>query len=255
MIDENIPETGVNRPPTGPGYRVSIRMAARKAWVSYSFIGLSICVFLLQLFTQSSMGIDLPAAYGAKVNSLIIQGQFWRFLTPVLLHGSIAHIAFNMYALFTIGPGLEQHYGHWRFLGLYILSGFAGNVISFWMSPNPSLGASTAIFGLVAAEAVFVLQNRFLFGPRARSILMNILTIIGINLFLGLSPGIDNWGHLGGLMGGLAFAWLGGPVYSVTGSAPDLHIVNNRPSNQTWTVGAVVTLVFLVLAWVKIITS
>jgi rhomboid protease GluP len=88
----------------------------------------------------------------------------WRLFTPLLLHGSIAHIGFNMYALFIIGPGLERYYGHLRFLVLYLLAGFAGNVFSFLFTPALSVGASTAIFGLVAAQGVFLYRHRQLFG-------------------------------------------------------------------------------------------
>jgi rhomboid protease GluP len=91
-----------------------------------------------------------------------------------------------MYALFILGPGLERYYGHMRFLLLYLLAGFAGNVISFLFTPGLSVGASTAIFGLVAAQGVFLFRHRQLFGASARSGLMNILFIVAINLFLGL---------------------------------------------------------------------
>jgi rhomboid protease GluP len=246
-----LPSDSSNNPQSNQRNKVSVQLAARIPWVTYTFIGLSVVVFILQYLSQSLLGNDLPAAFGAKINANILGGQYWRLITPVLLHASIIHIAFNMYALFVLGPGLEQHYGAGAFLVLYFIGGFAGNIISYWMSPNPSLGASTAIFGLVAAEAVFVYQNRFMFGGRARSILINLLTIVAINFILGLSPGIDNWGHLGGLIGGLAFAWLGGPIYQVTGMMPDLKLVNVRPKQQMWSVGVMVVLVFAFLVILK----
>jgi rhomboid protease GluP len=246
-----LPYDSSNNPQSNQPYKVSVQLAARIPWVTYTFLGLSVVVFILQYLSQSLLGNDLLAAFGAKINVNILAGQYWRLITPVLLHASIIHIAFNMYALYVLGPGLEQHYGAGAFLAIYLISGFAGNVISYWMSPNPSLGASTAIFGLVAAEAVFVYQNRFMFGARSRSILINLLTIVVINFILGLSPGIDNWGHLGGLIGGLAFAWLGGPIYQVTGMMPDLKLVNVRPKQQMWSVGILVFLVFTILVLLK----
>jgi rhomboid protease GluP len=237
--------------PSSQPYQVSVQLAARIPWVTYTLIGLSVLFFILKYFSESLLGSDVLATFGAKINEYILAGQYWRLITPVFLHATLLHIGFNMYALYVLGPGLEQHYGHGPFLGLYLVSGFAGNVISYWMAPNPSLGASTAIFGLVAAEAVFVYQNRFMFGARARSILVNLLTIVVINFVIGLSPGIDNWGHLGGLIGGLAFAWLGGPVYQVTGIMPDLKLVNVRTRQQTLVVGVMVVLVFAFLAIFK----
>jgi len=114
---------------------------------------------------------DVAAILGEKVNDLIRAGQLWRLITPVFLHDSslpygLLHIGFNMYALFLYGRGLEGRFGHWRFTLLYFLSAYAGNVLSFLITPNPSLGASTAIFGLLAAEGIFILQNRKLLGNR-----------------------------------------------------------------------------------------
>ncbi len=147
---------------------------------------------------------------------MILQGQLWRLVTPVLLHGSILHVGMNMYALFIIGPGVERNYGRIRYLELYLIAGIFGNIFSFLFTSEPSLGASTAIFGLIAAQAVYIYRNRQFFGRAARPMLMNILIIIMINIFIGFLPGIDYWGHLGGLTGGLLFAWLAGPTYSVT---------------------------------------
>lgn len=201
-----------------------IQPAARQPLVTYIVIGLTVLVYVAQVISGQLTGYDLPAAYGAKVNEYILAGQLWRLITPVLLHGSITHIFFNMYALYSIGTGLEQHYGHGRFTIIYLLAGFAGNLFSFWFSAKPSLGASTAIFGLIAAEAVFVYQNRFIFGERSGKILGNLILIIVINLGFGLLPNIDNWGHLGGLLGGFGFAWFAGTRYrirSLQGYAPD----------------------------------
>lgn len=198
---------------------------------------MTVLVYALQWLSQTLTpgGYDLPELLGAKVNSLILQGEVWRLITPVLLHGSLLHIAFNMYALFAVGPSLERHYGHWRYLVLYLIGGFAGNTLSFLLSSNPSVGASTAIFGLVAAETVFILMNRALFGSRARSILINLVVIIVVNLAIGMSPGIDNWGHLGGLLGGAIFAWMGGPLLKVQTTINGYELVDVRTKRDvTW---------------------
>jgi rhomboid protease GluP len=210
-----------------------------------------VLAFLGQMLTRSMFGNDLLAVYGAKVNALIIAGEFWRLVTPMWLHGSLLHIAFNMYALFVFGANLERYYGHGRFLLLYLLSGFAGNVISFMMTPRPSLGSSTAIFGLLAAQAVFLYQNRNLI-RHARGLLMSTLTIAAINLVLGTSPGIDNWGHLGGMIGGLAFAWSAGPVWTIQTDFNGVSLVNQRSTQRVALVALGVLLVFTVVAALKI---
>jgi rhomboid protease GluP len=220
--------------------------------ITYILLVVTVLIYLLQMGTEAFLGYDLPALLGMKINEYIIAGQLWRLVTPMFLHGSIAHIAFNMYALVVIGSELERRFGHWRFLLLYGLGGFAGNVLSFLISPSPSLGASTAIFGLLGAEIVFFYQNRELFGSGARRALQNVLTVAAINLFIGLSPGIDNWGHLGGLFGGLIFTWFGGPKLELEGQYPSFNVVDTHGWQGQLTGAALVLLVFAALAFAKI---
>ena len=208
----------------GPVYR---------PFVTYSLIGICVVVYLLQWVTQSFLNIDIPAAWGVKDNILIMQGQVWRFITPIFLHGSIVHLGFNMYALFALGPTLERFYKHWRYLVLFLLGGFAGNVLSFMFTKNPSLGASTAIFGLLGAEGVLIYQNREIFGATARRALPQVVMIAVINLMIGLSiPAIDNWGHIGGLVGGTLFAWFGGPLLQRQGLFPPYTLKDVRTSRE-----------------------
>jgi len=208
----------------GPVYR---------PFVTYSLIGICVVVYLLQWVTQSFLNIDIPAAWGVKDNILIMQGQVWRFITPIFLHGSIVHLGFNMYALFALGPTLEKFYKHWRYLVLFLLGGFAGNVLSFMFTKNPSLGASTAIFGLLGAEGVLIYQNREIFGATARRALPQVVMIAVINLMIGLSiPAIDNWGHIGGLVGGTLFAWFGGPLLQRQGLFPPYTLKDVRTSRE-----------------------
>lgn len=210
--------------------------------VTYALMGVTIFVYLLQLASQIFLQFDYPAGLLAKSDELIRAGQIWRLFTPALVHGGIAHIGFNMYALFIFGVGLERTFGHWRFLLLYVLGAFAGNVMSFLFTPAVSLGASTAIFGVIGAELVFLLQNRKLFAHQFRSAIGNVIFIIAVNLFLGLAPSIDNWGHVGGLVGGVMFTSFAGPLWEVEGIPPMLQLVDQRESRNVFT-GAIVTAV------------
>ena len=224
---------------------VSLTRFSNRPIVTYVLLGITIAVFILQLATEQLYGVDIPAYFGSKVDQLIISGQWWRLFTPMFLHGSIMHLGFNMYALFLLGPGLERFYGHGRFLVLYFLAGFAGNVMSFLMTPNPSLGSSTAIFGLLAAQAVFLFQNRRYFDQqRTSQALRNIIIVAAINFVIGLSPGIDNWGHVGGFLGGALFAWLAGPNMGVVKRGQTLSMEDTRSSANVFLGAAVVLLVF-----------
>lgn len=253
------PTFGTSNPPqppisTKPETRQTIPVKLPKIppIATYTLLGITVLVFLAQLATQSLLGYDLPAVFGMKANEWIGRGEYWRLITPMFLHGSFMHLGFNMYALYIFGPGLERHFGHFRFVVLYILAGFAGNVVSMILSPANSLGSSTAIFGLLGAEGVFMYRNRQLFGGMARRAITNIVTIALINLAIGLTPGIDNWGHLGGLVGGTLFTWLCGPVLSVTGIYPNFSFTDQRETREIVTAGVIVGGLFIILAIITI---
>lgn len=242
--------------PPSPQRRAVVRPLAPKPIVTYIILGVTIAMYLLQMGVKALTGVELVEFYGMKINEFIIQGQLWRLITPVLLHGSILHILFNMYALYAIGRGLEQQFGHMRYLALYLVTAFTGNVLSFLVTPNPSLGASTAIFGIVAAEGVFIYQNRELFGGNARAMLSNTFLIVFLNLAMGASSsGIDNWGHLGGLLGGLAFTWFAGPLLKVNPSAYGYQLSDERGTNRVVIVSIVIVVVASLLALQKIVLA
>ena len=233
---------------------IQVDLPRVKPYCTYILIALTIGVYVLQLGGQYLLGTDVVTYLGFKVNQLIRQGEIWRLVTPMFLHGSVLHIGFNMYALFLFGRGLESRYGHGRFLLLYFLAGFAGNVLSFLLTAANSLGASTAVFGLLAAEGVFLLQNRKMLGPRAGRSLMNLLYMAAINLFLGFTlSGVDNFGHIGGILGGLLFAWFGGPRWKVEGGFGTYRLVDEREGHGALTGTLIVLVIFVplaVLGWI-----
>jgi rhomboid protease GluP len=222
--------------------------------VTYSIIGLTVICYVLQLisiafFGRFSGGMDLLEVYGALNGNAVRAGELWRLITPVLLHDNsfYLHILFNMYALLSFGTQLERHFGHRRFLLLYLLAGFSGNVMSFLFSSgySYSVGASTAIFGLLGAEAVFLIQNRKMFAGQFRSAIGNIIFIAAVNLFIiGSLPNIDNAGHIGGLLGGLIFTSFAGPLWEIEGIQPAYHLVDRRPAREVIIGAAVVVLIF-----------
>jgi rhomboid protease GluP len=227
-----------------------------KPYGTYILIGLTILIYLLQLLGQQ-FNFDIVTSLGIKNGPLIRAGEVWRLVTPVFLHGSLLHIGFNMYALFIFGRGIEARFGHLRFLLLYFLSAFAGNVLSFVLTPSASLGASTAVFGLLAAEGVFLFQNRELLREQFRRAMMNIFYMAAINLFFGFTTaGVDNWGHIGGLLGGVLFTWFGGPRWKVEGIYPMLSLVDEREGHGALAGTTAVLLFFIPLAalgWIWVV--
>ena len=121
-------------PAPPPQQMVRVQMPEAAPYVTYVIITVTVIAYLLQLASEALLGTDILILYGARINDFIRAGELWRFLTPALLHGSIPHILFNMYALFSFGTGLERHFGHARFLLLYALCAFTGNVVSFLFS-------------------------------------------------------------------------------------------------------------------------
>jgi rhomboid protease GluP len=143
---------------------------------------------------------------GANYNKFVLQGEYYRLLTNMFLHGGLLHIALNMYALYSIGPLVERIYGRIRYAVIYFISGIIASVFSCIFSQGVSVGASGAIFGLLGTTLVFAIKMRENIG---RGFLRNIASVIIINLFIGFSlPNIDNYAHLGGLIGGTIAAIL-----------------------------------------------
>lgn len=151
------------------------------------------------------------------------QHEYWRLITPVFLHVGLWHVGMNCYFLYQNAPPLEGAYGSHRFLWLYFFSGFTGNLVSWFghaVLGNPaqwggSVGASTALFGVGTAYLALYWRWRMF----DRSVVnwwmgyMGLLLVGGFGASLGgFSVGflgnMDNWGHLGGALGGLLFVYL-----------------------------------------------
>lgn len=241
------PAAAPHTPPTGVDVLPS-DLPQHLPWVTYTILGLTVLVYLAQQASLYLYQVDIPAGLGMKVNELIAAGQLWRLFTPMLLHGDLLHIGFNMYALLVIGPNLERYFGRVRFILLYLVSGFAGNVMSLAFTAQNSLGSSTAIFGLLAAQGVFVYQNRELFGRQSRTILNRIFYLAAINLVIGLQARIDNWGHIGGLLGGLGYAWFAGPLLTWEGLSPKIRLIDRRNKTNALTAALGVGIIFALAA-------
>jgi rhomboid protease GluP len=212
-------------------------------------------VYLAQVISQQMTGDDLPLLFGLKYNESIRAGQVWRFITPIFLHIGILHIFVNMYSLNVLGPVIERLFGSARMLVIYLLSGISGVVFSLAFSPYPSAGASGAIFGLLGAFGVFLFHHRKTFGQAAKDQLRQVAFIAILNLGLGLLPQIDNWGHLGGLLSGMALTWIIGPKYEVTWVFEDRRALQDRrPWNQVWPFSLLALLAIFLLAYLAMIS-
>jgi rhomboid protease GluP len=204
---------------------------------TFGLIAITVAVFLLQWITAALFGDgvvcrrgDLLCSLGVKQNQAIRAGEIWRFVSPIFIHVNLLHLFVNMYSLYALGPATERFFGAPRTLTLYFLTGVMGVVFSMLFSSHPSAGASGAIFGLLGAFGAFLYLHRDIFGRLGRLQLRQIVIVALINLALGLSPGIDNWGHFGGLVAGVGLTWLLGPRFEL--QQFDLfgrHVVDRQP--------------------------
>jgi membrane associated rhomboid family serine protease len=177
------------------------RVSTDPGWVSKMLIAVNVVVYVLQQtvsgFTSRfyDIGAFPPPPFDAQIG--VASGEYYRLITSAFLHGSILHIALNMYALYLFGPPVEAALGRVRFLALYLLSALGGSAVSYaFANPaTPSLGASGAVFGLLGA---YLVLNRKL--GRDTS---GVMALLVINFVFGLiAPNIDWRAHLGGLITG-----------------------------------------------------
>lgn len=181
--------------------KLKIQRWKQGPFISYAILAVTGFMFLLQEILGGSTNQWVLVQLGAKVNELIVLGDWYRLITPMFLHIGLTHILFNALIIYFLGIQLETIFGHWRFLALYFLSGLAGNATSFAFNQSISAGASTAIFGLFGSTLVLV--KLFPGHPQIKAMAKNFTLLIILNLVFGIfSPNIDMAGHVGGLAGG-----------------------------------------------------
>lgn len=178
----------------------------KKPIVTYSLIFICILVFILMyVLGNGSTDNYTLLLFGANLDALTKNGDYYRLLTSMFLHIGIMHLLCNMYSLYIIGKEVENVFGKWKYLVIYILSGIAGSILSLAFNHNTiCAGASGAIFGLLGALLYFGYYYRPYLGA---TLTRSIIPVIAINLIVGfLDSGIDNSAHIGGLVGGLLVA-------------------------------------------------
>ena len=198
--------------------------------VTYALLAANLLVFAAAQRAGAGEDPEILLDFGAMFSPLIADGQYWRLFTAMFLHADVPHMLFNGLGLFLFGSLVETTYGHLRFTAIYIVAGLSGSVLSFAMnSISIGAGASGAIFGVLGALGAFFAMQRITIGTPARINLAVVAVMAGISLAYGLvTPRIDNWAHLGGLIGGAAMGLALSPTLS-----PMLDIAG-RPSGFRW---------------------
>ncbi|MGQ9855129.1 MAG: rhomboid family intramembrane serine protease [Fervidobacterium sp.] len=175
----------------------------------------SLILLAFYVFRTFINGSDIAyLLFGAQYGPLVSQGQWYRIVTAMFMHGGFLHLAFNMYALYILGNYAEGIYGTYRFLAYFFITGIVGNIATqFFYYDSLSVGASGGIFGLVGAlfGAGFRKDTPFFLRSITGSAL---LPMIVLNVVLGFVPGsgINNAAHIGGLLSGMLLGYTI-PVY------------------------------------------
>ena len=172
-------------------------------YVTYSLIILNVLIFVLMyIFGDGSEDITTLVKFGALVKNLVLAGDYYRLITSAFLHIGIIHLICNMYALYILGRDIESYYGSVKYSFIYLVSALVGSLLSmiFMSEYSVSVGASGAIFGLTGSLLYFGYNYRVTLN---NSVTKQIIPIILLNLFIGFaSSGINNYAHIGGLLGG-----------------------------------------------------
>ena len=188
------------------------RLSAPVGLVTRILIGVNVGVYLLELATGAGInansgwiyehGVLIATAIDSSGHAIgVAQGDWWRLITAPFLHYGPVHLGLNMLVLWFIGPALEEYFGRWRYLLLYLVAGLAGSAGALILSPNAlTVGASGAIWGLMGAAVLLEARKIYVFGGQAMGLVVFNL------IFTLLIPGISIGGHIAGGIGGAAAA-------------------------------------------------
>ncbi|MCL2725692.1 MAG: rhomboid family intramembrane serine protease [Polyangiaceae bacterium] len=189
--------------------------------IVFANVGVFVAEIILAGHVRFALAVpeDVLRLLGANASlSTIADNRFETLVTSCFLHGSIMHLAFNLFALWQVGPLVERAVGPARFLALYLMAGVVGSATSaIWgrfFAPSVSVGASGAVCGLLGAAIVIGLRTQGRKSPLARGMArwLGLLLIVGLFKYLrGDIVQVDNAAHLGGAIGGaiVATTWHG----------------------------------------------
>ncbi|CAI5506804.1 unnamed protein product [Closterium sp. Naga37s-1] len=195
---------------------ISAKAAVSAPTAVYTLVAINIAVFLFELASPEAVpGVittSLPALLAAKVNPLIEAGEWWRLLTPSLLHAGIIHLSVGTFFLLGLGSVLEFAIGPLGLLAVYFSSGLAGNITSFLQTPDVTVGGTGPVYGVAAAYAAFLIKNREVIGTETADSNVRESLIIAALFALFANPlPIDPSTHAGAALAGFLFGSIAAP--------------------------------------------
>ncbi|TKW36948.1 hypothetical protein SEVIR_1G015300v4 [Setaria viridis] len=186
--------------------------------------GINIAVLLFEIASpvknSENEYLSLPLLYGAKINNLILSGEWWRLLTPMCLHSGFLHVALGCWVLLTFGPRVCRAYGQMAFFLIYILGGICGNVTSFVHTTEITVCGTGPVFSLIGAWLVYQSQNKQVIDKDvSESMFSQAVIAAALSFLLSIFGGIDNWAHLVATISGLLFGYLTCPSIELHNAA------------------------------------
>jgi membrane associated rhomboid family serine protease len=199
---------GFHSVPIGNENARRIHNQLRSAPAVLILIVFNVVAFLFEMSVGDSNDPEVLHRLGAlEPYSVVVQHEYWRFVTALFLHGGLLHLGFNLFALYVLGPPLERSIGTKRFVICYMISGLAsgagvlGLTLMDLVQPAQLIGASGSIMGIVGAWAGFLMRDRH--APDAKQRLANVAMIVAIQIVFDLStPQVSMAAHLCGLIAG-----------------------------------------------------
>jgi len=185
--------------------RLPLVRMIRRAGATQALVAANVAVFVWMVLAIHQTAPDQFHLFGA-MGPVLPKHEWWRLFSAMFVHFGPVHLLLNMWALVLFGPAIEGRYGRLRFLALYLAAGLLGNACSLaFTGAGIRAGASGGVFGILGAWIAFFVRHRN--APGARDQLRSLFFLVGINLFIGVASGIiDNFAHLGGLLGGFVAA-------------------------------------------------
>lgn len=183
------------------------RRMPRMPPVTLAILALLVAIFAAEVGLEVLESSEALIFLGALSRDAVMQGEWWRLVTAVFLHGGVEHLLGNALALFVLGMVCEHAFGRVQLAWLFVMSGIAGSVVSMLTSAGPSVGASGAIFGLQGAAVMLFRRHRERLLLRDRRIGVVLIGWAIYTIAMGLvTPYVDNGAHVGGFLAGMLFA-------------------------------------------------
>ena len=225
--------------------RGTLHISVVKPHVTNALIAINTAIAVIMFLALSDRQSFEWYQFGANNRlNVLLDGEYHRLFTAMFLHADFGHLTFNMLALYFIGQTVERFFGHARFLIIYLLGGVLGSLLSVLLNGPEivSVGASGAVFAIIGGELIFNYNHRKLFPEMAQHRLRQLIIMILINFGYGFaltinSAGVrlDNWGHIGGLIGGVILSYLISPIYLLQrrgDSSTEFEAVDMQPLEQ-----------------------